>query len=342
MDAVILQETASEINKMKRLSSFAYFVCSHHGTLVQVTCYKRKFGTGSPPLIRQKTTTLPAKLITVELRSGLPKALPLRNGRRLAHSCGYMVNVRVSPNSCILQPLMSAHCFDSLAGSGKSILWYVSHQFSSSCLRLFILSTSSTIIQEIKLLRDTGLALMGYFYFDFRDTAKQDIRGLLSSLLAQLCAKSDSCYDILSRLYSTYDAGSQQPDDDALVECLKDMLKIPRQPAIYIIVDALDECPNTSGIFSPREQVLELLEQLVGLQLPNLRICATSRPEFDIRNVLEDLASYAMSLHDESGQKIDIVHYISSFVQSDKKMGKWREEDKKLVIDTLSEKAGGM
>jgi hypothetical protein len=120
------------------------------------------------------------------------------------------------------------------------------------------------------------------------------------------------------------------------------MLKIPGQPAIYIIVDALDECPNTSGIVSPREQVLELLEQLVGLRLPNLRICATSRPEFDIRNVLEDLASYAMSLYDESGQKIDIVHYISSFVQSDKKMGKWREEDKKLVIDTLSEKAGGM
>jgi hypothetical protein len=52
---------------------------------------------------------------------------------------------------------------------------------------------------------------MGYYYFDFRDSTKQDIRGLLASLLAQLCAQSDSCYDILSELYSKNNAGLQQP-----------------------------------------------------------------------------------------------------------------------------------
>jgi hypothetical protein len=184
---------------------------------------------------------------------------------------------------------------------------------------------------------------MGYYYFDFRDAAKQDIRGLLASLLAQLCAKSDSCHDILSHLYSKNDAGSQQPNNHSLTECLKKMIQLPQQPMIYIIVDALDECPNSSGFpNTAREKVLDLLEELLESNLPNLRICVTSRPEVDIRDVLESLASHHLSLHDESGQRNDILDYISSVVRSDRKMRKWRSEDKQLVIDTLSAKADGM
>jgi hypothetical protein len=40
--------------------------------------------------------------------------------------------------------------------------------------------TSSGIIEEIKGLCDMGLALMAYFYCDFRDPQKQDASGLLS------------------------------------------------------------------------------------------------------------------------------------------------------------------
>jgi hypothetical protein len=100
---------------------------------------------------------------------------------------------------------------------------------------------------------------MGYYYFDFRETRKQDVRGLLASLIAQLCAKSDSCHDILSELYSKNDAGSQQPNNHSLTECLKKMIQLPRQPMIYIIVDALDECPNSGILNTAREKVLELL-----------------------------------------------------------------------------------
>lgn len=183
---------------------------------------------------------------------------------------------------------------------------------------------------------------MMYFYCDFRDTVKQDTNGLIVSIIAQLAAKSDPCYDILSALYSQYDAGSRQPDDDALTECLKSMLELQGHPIIYIAIDALDECPNTSGLVSPRERVLEFVEELVNLQLQNLRICVTSRPEVDIRTVLEPLASHAISLHDESGQKKDIANYVRSIVYSDRKMRRWRAEDKELVIETLSQKADGM
>jgi hypothetical protein len=184
---------------------------------------------------------------------------------------------------------------------------------------------------------------MGYYYFDFRDSTKQDVRGLLTSLLAQLCAKSDSYYDLLSELYSKNNAGSHQPNNHSLTECLKKMIQLPQQPMIYIIVDALDECPNSSGFPSTaREKVLGLLEDLLELNLPNLRICVTSRPEVDIRDALEPLTSHNMSLHDESGQKMDILDYISSVVLTDRKMRRWRSEDRQLVVDTLSAKADGM
>ena len=203
-------------------------------------------------------------------------------------------------------------------------------------------STSSTIIQNVTAKCDRGLALMGYYYFDFKNFAKQGIRGLLTSLLSQLCAKSDPCYHILSDMYSENNAGSQQPRNGALIECLKKMVRLPQQPTKYIILDALDECPTTSGFPTAREEVLDFLEDLVELNLPDLRICVTSRPEIDIRDVLEPLTSLWVSLHDESRQRQDILDYLNNVVHSDRRMRRWRLEDRQLVIDTLSAKADGM
>jgi hypothetical protein len=128
-----------------------------------------------------------------------------------------------------------------------------------------------------------------------------------------------------------------------MIECLKEMLILETaQGPTYIIMDALDECPTTSTIPSPREEVLEFVDELVGLRLPNLHVCVTSRPEHDIQAVLKHLTQRPVSLHDESGQQQDIANYVSSFVHSDQRMRRWREKDKDLVIKTLSEKADGM
>jgi hypothetical protein len=187
-----------------------------------------------------------------------------------------------------------------------------------------------------------GLAPMAYYYFDFRDVKKQDCYGLLSSLISQLSAESDSCYNILSQLYSDNSRGIRKPDIDALKGCMTDMLRLPGQGPIYIIVDAVDESPNFPGRPSARDDVLELIEELVDLKLPNLRLCVASRPEMDIRTVLEPLTTLKISLHDESGQKEDIIKYIESVVRSDRSMRRWKEENKQLVIDTLSDKSDGM
>ena len=202
--------------------------------------------------------------------------------------------------------------------------------------------TSSVIIRDIKSLSDSGLACMAYFFFDFKDTGKQDSRALLSSLLIQLSDRSEQCCDILVGLHSSHQQGSHQPTDDSLARCLEDMLTAIEQVPIYLIFDALDECPDDLGIPSSREKVLKLVKGFIQLRHPNMRLCITSRPVFDIRTRLEPLATQQLSLHEESGQKQDINNYVTSVVRSDERMKRWREDEKNMVIEKLTEKADGM
>jgi hypothetical protein len=201
---------------------------------------------------------------------------------------------------------------------------------------------SSSIIENIKSLTKSGLASLAFFYCDFREDEKRDLRGLLSSLLVQLCHQANSYCQILSSFYSEHANGSQYPSDDELVQCLKSILEVPGQAPVYLIVDGLDECSNTSTMPSPREKVLMLLEDLINSQVPNLRICVMSRPEIDIKVALESLAFRSVSLHDESGQIEDVGNYIRSVVNTDAKMRRWKAADKELVIDVLIKKSDGM
>jgi hypothetical protein len=191
-------------------------------------------------------------------------------------------------------------------------------------------------------MQKSGIASLAIFYYDFREDRKKHVSGLLSSVLFQLGDQSDSYYDILSTFYSTHRNGAQSPGDDELVLCLMDLLKCPGPRPVYLVIDALDECPSTASLLSPREKLLSFLEDLVEAKFPNLRICVTSRPEVDIEAILKPLAFRSVSLHDERGQKDDIIKYIESTVNMNKNMKNWNPAHRQLVIDVLTQKADGM
>jgi len=213
-----------------------------------------------------------------------------------------------------------------------------------SCDTQFMSLISSAIIGDIKNVQEETSVLVVYHYFDFKDASKRHVRGLLASLLSQLSDNSDHCLDTLCHLYKTCCDGNEQPSDSALAKCLKTMIGLPGQLPIFVIMDALDECPNTTGIPTAREEVLDFVEDLIGSRYSNLFICITSRPEQDIQIVLNPLtsASCRVALHEEIGQREDIRHYVRSFVHTDRAMRRWKEEDKELVIETLTERASGM
>jgi hypothetical protein len=203
------------------------------------------------------------------------------------------------------------------------------------------MSDSSAIIQDIDDMRKSRPAILTFFYCDFREERKRDLRGLLSSLLVQLCRQSDSYCDLLSKFFEDHTNGSQRANDAALARCLKNILGHPRQHPVYLIVDGLDECLNPPLKLRPRKEVLQLLKELVN-SIPNLHTCVTSRPEADIKLVLDRLTSYTIPLHDEKQQIDDINGYITWVVNNDEGMQGWTREVKEHVIDVLTRKANGM
>lgn len=72
-----------------------------------------------------------------------------------------------------------------------------------------------------------------FFYFYFRDSAKQDVGSLLSSLLVQFSNLSDNFCATLSRFYLSHDRGSQKPSEDAIIYCPKDVLKLRNRGNIH-------------------------------------------------------------------------------------------------------------
>ena len=120
------------------------------------------------------------------------------------------------------------------------------------------------------------------------------------------------------------------------------MLNCQGQAPIYTIMDGVDECAKSSGTLYPRDEVLMLVEELVGLRVSNLHICVTTRPEIDIKTIIRPLTSHSVSLHEERGHAQDIVNYVRSIVSSDMGMRRWRLEDRDLVTNVLSERADGM
>jgi hypothetical protein len=205
-----------------------------------------------------------------------------------------------------------------------------------------MLSVSSTVVQEINEMKRAGLALLAFFYCDLKDDKQRDRRPLLSSLLVQLCDQSDAYYDVVFKLYTAHDYGSRDPSEDALTQCLKSMLGLQGQVPVYIVIDAIDECHNTTSEPSPNDNLLGLVKGLVDLQVPSLRLCVTSRLDADIYPGLVSLPFRSISLHNEHGQIQDIAYYIRSVVNADPKMRKWKPADKELVIEVLTKKADGM
>ena len=97
---------------------------------------------------------------------------------------------------------------------------------------------------------------------------------------------------------------------------MTDILSLPGKAPIYIILDALNECPNFPRNQSAREEVLKLIEG-VNSEIPNLHLCVASRPEMDDQMALDPFTSFQLSLHDENWHKEDIIAYIESAVRSD-------------------------
>lgn len=173
---------------------------------------------------------------------------------------------------------------------------------------------------------------MAYFYISANDRETCNVTNLIRSLVAQLFGCRPDTPKSLTDLGTCFDTSgvpSQNMLEDALQSAVQDFT------ATYIVIDGLDECPDSkhhgSGP-SQRRVLLSLLETMHGWKLANLHILVTSRREQDINNALQSLITHAQT----QAQALDMADHCTTDVTSD--IGLFIDEElKRGIFQRLTE-----
>lgn len=124
---------------------------------------------------------------------------------------------------------------------------------------------------------------LAFFFFSFSDLKKQKVSHMLSSLVKQLCSRRPDTPQPIRNL-SEYKEKGQRPDTETLESIL--MAVARGFSSVYIVIDALDECPSLEG---ERKRLLRSLRQIMAVAPANLHIFCTSRKEADIDAAMSHL-----------------------------------------------------
>jgi len=191
----------------------------------------------------------------------------------------------------------------------------------------------SSAIEDIRLhCIGAGNFAHASFYFTFSDTDKQSYNSLLRSLVVQLGWKKPS----LSMLAETYEKSSRtRPPRDTLEKIL--LLAIEAFDEVFLLLDALDECPDTD---ETRQGVLDGLERLMQ-RTSKLRVLATSREVSDVRECMRVLRADVIAIHTQAVNK-DIQTWVLNWLLRDRKLRSLDVATKTLIEETISHKADGM
>jgi NACHT domain len=192
---------------------------------------------------------------------------------------------------------------------------------------------SSTVVEHIKAIckKDSQCQYL-FYYFDFSDSKKQEVAGLLRSLLAQLASRDLKTLKEVERLYNQNGCGKQQPDKKSLLSILISVLRSPLRT--YLIIDALDEC-------SQRGEMLRMLSDIYRQCSEEVNVLVTSRKERDIELVLDRLASSSIGIQ-QTVVDADVRVHLKTCLVEDAKLKRWPSAVKEEMEDALVRGAHGM
>lgn len=200
------------------------------------------------------------------------------------------------------------------AGCGKSVLCSTAIQH--------------TCRYQISKPRRVGIA---FFFFTFSDERKQDISGMLRSLVLQLSGQLKS-YALLSSLHGSYQ--NSTPPDPAFLACLRQLIR--GFDDTYIFLDALDESPRDKH----RSAMLEGLAEMRKWSEPGLHLLVTSRDEVDIREELRARPNESIGMRNKNVDT-DIANFISQRLRQKRGLRKWEQHYSRIEA-VLTERAKGV
>lgn len=170
-----------------------------------------------------------------------------------------------------------------------------------------------------------------FFYFDFRNENISPAT-VLRSLIKQLSLQCTNTPDALVKLFSDSAEGQQSSPPEELMSTAKSIIQCFSN--VYIIFDALDECPE-------RAKLLSFLGLMHNWNIDKLHLLVTSRRERDIELRLKPLMSHEVPMDERLVDK-DIQIHVSKVLDQDIEFQMCSAEEKQRIETTLIGRAHGM
>ena len=150
----------------------------------------------------------------------------------------------------------------------------------------------SVVIDHLQSTLNDNTAI-AWIYCNYKEKSEQTLVNLFGNLLKQLILKRSSVPRHVRRLYEEHRKQNTRPAHSRIVKALQS--EIESYSKTFIVVDALDKCPEGSGT---RLGLLEGLRSLPGnvslmvtsLELPGIKTESDTRLE--IRATEEDVGRY--------------------------------------------------
>lgn len=175
---------------------------------------------------------------------------------------------------------------------------------------------------------NTGVA---YVYFSYRQSDEK-ADDLLFSLLKQLAQIRSSLPDCVTALYEQHKDKGSRPSLEVITSTLQSV--ISTYSRTFIVIDALDECPNINDCR------MRFLAEILSLRYKSkVNIFATSRPNAEIAKQLEGSTFIEICAREEDVRKYLVGNMVRlpNFVFEDVKL---KSDIEAMIIDSVQGMCG--
>ena len=180
------------------------------------------------------------------------------------------------------------------------------------------------------LFKDQDVAI-ACIYFNYKEQIEQTACNVVASVLKQLLQNQSKASADVQLLYNHHNKQNTRPELGELVKALRSEIK--SYSKVFIVVDALDECPEDNGV---RQHILTELRSLaatVNLMFTSRHLTAIEREfqgaeRLDVQATDNDIRQYIKG-------RISREHRLARHIRADHTL----EDD---ILNTLVDNAMGM
>lgn len=170
---------------------------------------------------------------------------------------------------------------------------------------------------------------IAYFYFDFKEPAKQNAMNMVLSLLGQVCRHQSTIPDCVKALYRKQ-MDHEPPRIANLTLALFDIVKTFKET--FLVIDALDECTERPALLGTLRTIIQ------HERGEHLKVLVASREEQDIQTSFSSIPFLSIRTQMSS----DIELYVNESVDTDTRLSSLPKEIQFQIKGTISDGAKGM